>query len=398
MPDRWIRGPIGLDSERRVTRAGCRTVLVVIPAMAAGTRLRDLVSLLRSDHRVQCLFAVPDGHDAWAGTAEFAAARGGLVIPWHQAVNHRFDLVLAAGYTGLTEIHGRILVIPHGASSLMSRKYSRDAGPHGRPHTGLARETLTSRGKLIPSALGLTHDDDLAALRKSCPEALPVAVVAGDICYDRLVVSASLRDDYRRALGVADDERLVTVSSTWSTASVFGRHPGLCRRLLTEAAGTPYRIALILHPNVWAVHGRGQVTAWMADCVDDGLLVIPPEEGWRATTVASDRVIGDYGSTTQYAAAIGKPVALAAYPERAIRTRSLADRLAKVAPRLDLSRSLLPQLERAEPHTRLTKFLTSRPGRSAAILRRTMYDLLELAEPAGEARLGAVPLPEPVAP
>jgi hypothetical protein len=365
--------------------------------MAAGTRLVDLVSLLRSDHHIQCLYAVPDGHDSWAGTAEFAATRGGLVIPWHQAVNHRFDLVLAAGYTGLTEIRGRILVIPHGASSLMSRKYSRDAGPHGSPHTGLARETLTSRGRLIPSALGLTHDDDLAALRKSCPEALPVAVVAGDICYDRMIVSASFRDDYRRALGVADHERLVTVSSTWSTASVFGRHPGLCRRLLTEAAGTPYRIALVLHPNVWAVHGRGQVTAWLADCVDDGLLLIPPEEGWRATTVASDHVIGDYGSTTQYAAAIGKPITLAAYPERAVRKGSIADRLAKVASRLDLTCALLPQLERAEPDARIAEFVTSRPGRSAAILRRTMYGLLDLAEPAGEARLGAVPVPVPVA-
>jgi hypothetical protein len=398
MFEKWIRGPIGPGSERLVTRADCRTVLVVIPTMTAGTRLRDLVSLVQGDHRIQTLYTVPDTYDSLHGTAEFAAAGGGLVIPWHQAVNHGFDLVLGASPSGLDQIRGRILVIPHGAGNLMSLKYSRDAGPGAKPHTGLARETLTRRGKLIPSVLGLTHDDDLVALRDSCPEAVPVAVVAGDICYDRMLASASSRDDYRRALGVADHEQLVTVSSTWSTKSVFGRHPGLCRRLLTEATGSSHRIALILHPNVWAVHGRGQVTAWLADCVKDGLLVIPPEEGWRATVVASDHVLGDYGSTTQYAAAIGKPVTLAAYPDRAIRAGSLADRVAKIAPQLDFERPLLLQLRHTGADERIAELLSSRPGQAAAILRHAMYGLLELTEPEGAARLHAVPAPAPVTP
>jgi len=43
--DRWIRGPIGAGSAARVTRAGCHTALVVVPTLAAGTRLFDLVPL-----------------------------------------------------------------------------------------------------------------------------------------------------------------------------------------------------------------------------------------------------------------------------------------------------------------------------------------------------------------
>jgi hypothetical protein len=65
----------------------------------------------------------------------------------------------------------------------------------------------------------------LARLRRACPEAASVAFVAGDPCYDRLVVSAGLRDTYRRALGVGD-RRLVAVTSApglkvccWSSAS-----------------------------------------------------------------------------------------------------------------------------------------------------------------------------------
>ncbi|WP_245617403.1 hypothetical protein [Amycolatopsis taiwanensis] len=343
------------------------------------------------------MYTVPDEHESWHGTTEFATSSGGLVIPWHQAVNHEFDLVLAASYAELDRIRGRILVVPHGASSLMSRKYSRSAGPAGLPHSGLARETLTHRGRLIPAALALTHDHEVHVLRNSCPEALPVAVVAGDICYDRLVASAPMRGDYRRALGIADHQELLTISSTWSTESAFGQHPDLCRRLLREAGRGNCRVALVLHPSVWAVHGRWQVTTWLADCIEDGLLVIPPEEGWRATVIASDAVIGDHGSTTQYAAAIGKPIALATYPERAIRVGSIADRVARVALRLDVERALLPQLRRAEPDDgHIAKLVTSRPGQAAAILRQTMYRLLDLAEPECEARLRPVPSPNPV--
>lgn len=43
-----------------------------------------------------------------------------------------------------------------------------------------------------------------------------------------------------------------------------------------------------------------------------GLLVIPPQEGWRATIVASDPVVGDHGSTSLYSAAAERAVLLAA--------------------------------------------------------------------------------------
>src|SRR4051812_19744731 len=108
MLERWIRGPIGLDSETRVTRAGCRTVLVMIPTMTAGTRLRDLLTLLQGYHGNQVLYTGPEVHESWPGATEFRAPDGGLVIPWQQAVNPPFDLVLAASYPGLGDIRGPI--------------------------------------------------------------------------------------------------------------------------------------------------------------------------------------------------------------------------------------------------------------------------------------------------
>ncbi len=369
----------------------------MVPTVAAGTRLLDLVALLENDSRLQVVFTVPESGQTWAGTEDFVRRHGGLVVPWHQARQHRFDAVLAASYAGLDPVRGRILVLPHGASSLMSRAYSRSGGPTARPHTGLARETLTQRGRLIPSVLALTHDRELDALRESCPEALPVAVVAGDITYDLLVMSRPMREVYRRGLGLRPDQRLITVSSTWSTDSLYGRHPDLCARLLAELP-RDHRVALVLHPSVWAVHGQWQIKTWLADCLRRGLLLIPPDEGWRATMIASDYVIGDHGSTTQYAAAIGLPVLLGTFPDGLIRPGSLADVLAMGVPRLDQNRPLLEQIRQVtyQKDNGFADLVMSRPGRSAAILRQSVYGLLDLAEPNTEAALRPLPAPVPI--
>ncbi|MET0134426.1 MAG: hypothetical protein ABW215_12630, partial [Kibdelosporangium sp.] len=192
---------------------------------------------------------------------------------------------------------------------------------------------------------------------------------------------------------------LITISSTWSTDSVFGQQPDLCRRLLQEASAAGHRVALVLHPNVWAAHGRGQIVSWLADCVNDGLLLIPPEEGWRATMVASDYVVGDHGSTTQYAAAVGKRVVLATFPRDKIRSGSIADRLAESTTTLDIGRPLLAQVQQAKPLGReIAGLVSSRPGLAGSILRRTIYRLLELTEPDQPVTLSPLPLPNPVLP
>jgi hypothetical protein len=399
MTSHWIRGPIGPDAERRVTVPGCRTVLVMVPHLVAGTRLMsDVVPLLRNDPRVQVVFSVTDTGRRWHGTDEYVREQGGVVVPWHQATEHDFDLVLAAAYNDLDQARGPILLLPHGAGNLASRKYSRHAGRDALPHIGLSRESLVRRGKVLPAAIGLTHEEELAALRTSCPEALPTAVVVGDPCLDRMVAGLPLRSRYREALGVGEDQFLVTVSSTWTPDSAFGSGFSLCRALLDELPESRYRVALVLHPNVWAVHGSWQVRAWLHDCIEAGLLVIPPTEGWRATMIAGDCVVGDHGSTTQYAAAIGKPVVLASFPEGDVREGSLADVVRRRVPLLDRALPLLPQLAaaRAGNAAEVAALMSSRPGRASATLRTIMYRLMRLPEPGRPAVTAAVPAPTPL--
>ncbi|AGM04735.1 hypothetical protein [Amycolatopsis keratiniphila] len=396
----WIRGPIGTGAEARVTLAGCRTALVIVPTLTAGTRLLDIVPLLESDHRVQVVFTVPHTTDQWPGVEEFVRARHGLLMPWAQAVHHTFDLVLAASHRHLEQIRGPVLLVGHGAGTMKSYLYSRKAETPALPATGLDRELLTYRGRILPSALALATEEEREALGSLCPEALPVAVVAGDICLDRMIDGGRFREHYRRALGVKPRRRLVTISSTWSTDSVFGRVPGLCKAILDALPATRYSVAAVLHPNVWTVHGRRQVTAWLSDCVEAGLRLIPPDHGWQATMVASDWVIGDHGSTTAYAAAIGCPVTMAAEPGDRLRPGSIADLVREAAPTLEAGP--LPAQEEAAIRRRerlsavIGAAISSRPGQAAGILRSAMYRLLGLPEPECPPMVPPLPVPLPV--
>ncbi|MET9264233.1 hypothetical protein [Amycolatopsis sp. NPDC004079] len=397
--DVWVRGPIGLDAASRVTRPGCRTVLAVVPTVTAGTRLFELISLLERDLRVQVMFTVPHSTDRWAGVEEYVRAQHGLLLPWEQAVAHRFDLVLAACHRQLDQVRGPLMLIGHGVGRVPGRRFSRKAGGAVIATTALERELLTFRGRVLPSVLALGTEAEVEVLRERCPEAVPAAVVAGDICLDGMRAATGQRERYRRALNVGS-RRLVVLSSTWFTDSAFGRVPKMYEAIVNALPDDRYAVAAVLHPNVWAVHGRRQVTAWLDGC--RGLRVIPPEQGWQATMIAADWVIGDHGSTTGYAAAVGRPVTLASLPDGRPQAGSVADVVRAHAKPLDLDQPLEPQEEAAiAAAPRLTAGVlpvaSARIDCSAGILRSAMYRLLELSEPDALAYppLPAVPRPLP---
>lgn len=396
----WLNGPVGLGSASRVLWPGGRTVLVVVPFVVAGTRLMDILPLLESDHRIQTVFTVAPAVNGSVchGAEEFVRSRGGLVIPWCQAVHTEFDMILAASRAGVAELHGRTLLVPHGSGARGPRLRARSSGADASPVHGLDRTELTHRGRVLSHSLALTHEDELGVLRESCPEAVPAAVVAGDICHDRLIASLPYRERYRAAFGVHEGQRLIVVTSTWQPESTLGRHPDLLDRLLTELPRSDFRVAAVLHPNIWHVHGPFQVRAWLADSLVDGLLLLPPDEGWRAALVAADLIVGDYGSVTRYGAAIGAPVLLTEFPRHDLRPGSVAEVLDRNAPHLRRDRPLVAQVWDAMAADRswqgaLTGMMTSRPGQAGAILRATAYRLLGMPEPARALPRSPVPLP-----
>ncbi|WP_104482880.1 hypothetical protein V5P93_002134 [Actinokineospora auranticolor] len=298
-------------------------------------------------------------------------------IPWTRAVRSRWDLVLTTRHEHVGEVSGEVLVFQPGA---------------GTP-ARLDREPPTYRGRVLPSALALPHLTDVDVLWRTRPEVLPAAVVSGDICLDRMRASAHRRAAYRSALGVGPGTRLVTVCSTWGAESLFGRHPDLCDRLVDEA-GDDTRVAAVLHPAIWAAHGKTRV---LARARRAGLLVVPPESGWQATVLASDHVLGDLGSTTVYAAAMGIPVRLVAATHRAF-PGGIADELARAVGRIDLGAALLPQLASAVDGSvgeLITALVSSCPDEASERLRNVMYLLLGLDEPVWRAAVRPYAPPRP---
>ena len=230
----------------------------------------------------------------------------------------------------------------------------------------------------------------------SCPEAVPAAVVAGDPCLDRMLASMPLRAAYRQAIGVRPGRRLVFVSSTWGSESLYGRMSTIVPRLREQLPLDDFVVAVALHPNTWVAHSEWQIRMWLAACERSEVVVFPGEEGWRAGLIASDVVIGDYGSVTFYGAALGKPILLAVRPHHIVDPRSPIGNLLAQADSIDPTQPLLPQVSKATTQAAAVRDIaglaTSRPGKSAALLTEEFYRLLDLSEPA-PARTQVVPLP-----
>jgi hypothetical protein len=265
----------------------------------------------------------------------------------------------------------------------------------------LSEEWLLAHGKPFVDGLVLSHPEQAERLERACPPAAPSAVLAGDPCFDRLLAARPHRERFRRALGVRRGQRLVVLNSTWNPEGFFGTGggadvlPALLPRLTAELPADDYRLAAVLHPNIWHGHGPGQIRVWLDRACRSGLTLVDPVGEWRQALLAADLVLGDFGAVTYYGAALGTPVLLAAAAQDRLDPEAPLATFVREAPRLDPHGSLRAQFEALlaehRPLPGPAEFTTSAPGASAGLLRRHFYAQLELSEPAGPALLEPLP-------
>ncbi|WP_052230247.1 hypothetical protein [Streptomyces sp. CT34] len=317
-------------------------VLGVARTLTSATRLMDVLRLLPPEDGIRVSVTVNPGSVFGDGLADYFDALGATVLSWREATRQRFDLAVAcAVHPSMRRLDAPLMVMPHGAG--YNRLVTESTGDPSAP-AGLSRRELTRWGRVVPAAIGVSHDEQIARLARTCPEAVPVAHLIGDYCFDRIAQSVPRRDLYRASLGVGHGRRLVVINSTWSEHSLLGRHPDLPLKLVSALPADEYAVAIVLHPNVWARHSRYGVRRLLGTAMDAGLLVLPPEEGWRAALIASDWVVGDHGSTTFYSAALDRVVLLAATGLDELDPASPTAALSRAAPRLDPEGDLLDQL------------------------------------------------------
>jgi len=126
-------------------------------------------------------------------------------------------------------------------------------------------------------------------------------------------------------------------------------------------------------------------------------MVLPPDADWRAALVAADSVIGDYSSVTLYTTMTNAPILLTRYPYRDANPASPGVDMALTAPALSPTRPLADQIAYAaaeyprRQYERIAKRISSEPGRFNDNMRRLMYRILGLGQPA------FAPVTEPVA-
>lgn len=365
-----------------------RVVLAVVRTVTTATRLLDVLQLLRTDPRVQIVFTFERSSAFTAGVTRFIESIGAEVRPWSEAIVASYSLAISASENGaLHEVRAPLLLLPHGAGH---HKYAKGT----RIVSGYNPDQLVHDGRVVPHTIALSHPAQLDQLAASCPAALPRAVVTRDVCVDRLRASLPHRARYRRALGTTG-QRLVVVSSTWGRSSTFGQDTSLARRLLAELPRDEYRVAFVLHPNAWFAHSRYAVLGWLSSALDAGLLVVPPEEGWRAVLAAADLLVGDHGSLSLYAAAIDLPVLLAAFDEAEIVEGTPMADLGRQAPRLGRG-TLLGQIDKAmRQDTAELRAIADRVfAHDAPGLRELLYDLIGLDPPGATADHVGDPVPE----
>jgi hypothetical protein len=319
-----------------------RTVLFVAHNGATLDRLLDVAEVFASDLRVR-IVVTSDLSDPFAGDLpELVAGAGLAAVPWSDAVARRYDLIVAASYHGpLDELTGPLLALSHGA--------------------GYGKYAPGSRTVFGPELLPV----GTAAVARPESHGVPAALI-GDPCFDDL------------AAMTGDPSDTVVITSTWGAGSLFGTG----RDVIRAAVEAGYDTRLILHPNVWAWYGEHQIRLWLRGSLRDGLILVPPLRAWRRELARAGHVIGDHGSVTVYAAALGRPTLLGAFPDDQVVPGSPAHRLGQVASRYDPGVPLDVQLGEATGHPELTGLVTAVPGEARSRLRATCYRLLDLEEPA----------------
>ncbi|WP_306366366.1 translation initiation factor IF-2 [Nocardiopsis sp. CC223A] len=374
-----------------------REVLAVARSVPAAGRLLDVCGLFHD--RVGITFTVPPGSRSEPGLEEMLRRAGfDPPLPWEQALLRptRYRLALAASTKGgLHRLPMPLLTMPHGAG------HNRQVGdlPGSLEHaSGLDPRELLHGGRVVPTRMAFSHPEQVERLARTCPPAAGRGVVVGDPAFDRMLAALGRRDRYRELLGVGD-RRLVVLSSTWNPGSLLGSQRETVRALLAGLPHDEYRVALVAHPNVWFSRRRGEIEQWFADDIEAGLVLVPPFEGWRAAMIAADLVVGDAGSTTYYAAAIGRPVLLAAFDDGDLDPASPLPVFGAATPRLHTGPWAPPPEEQVAKALRASPagvgdLLIAHPGGSAARLRSLVYGLLELPEPAEPAHYRPLPDPE----
>ncbi|MEU6173632.1 hypothetical protein ABZ832_17135, partial [Streptantibioticus parmotrematis] len=376
---------------RRAT--GDKRILLAARSAVALHRLLDTLPVFTGDHRITRLFTLVPGSDFDVDALSAIDAMGGRTVPWDEACEEEFDLILSASPKGeLRALKGKRILLPHGAGFNKSIQGEGTADSA----SGLDPAYLLPN----PEAEGVTlhalaHPDQVSRLAAMSPSAAERARVVGDPTLDRLLESWPLRDGYREALGTGP-RHLVVMASTWGPESLLRRWPELPRELAAQLPCDEYQLALIVHPNEWALLGTYNLSEHLEPALEAGLILAAPYEEWASVLIAGDSLVTDHGSSAlYYAATRDRPVVTSHRDYDELIPGTPMDHLLNDAPLLKSASALHEVLGSyaAGGGRRAAQAAFACPGEGLSHLRTEAYGLLGLEPPSLPVRPRALPSP-----
>ncbi|MEU6857807.1 hypothetical protein AB0B28_02855 [Glycomyces sp. NPDC046736] len=388
-PQAASRKPQAASRNSRSLSGNRRLLLFAGRTSQALARLRyDVEPLFSPDPRLTIAYTLIPGSRFESGAPDFAHRNDIELLPWSTARTLAPDLVVTASPDPcLYEADAPVLTLPHGAGHNRLR-------PELSGVSGLSPEQIQGPEGQVPDFMALPGPAALTRLAIDCPAAVPHAEVCGDVCLERLRASTAQRDAYREALGV-EGRNLILLSSSWDATALGRKAETLPERLHAELPLDDFALAYIPHPND-DLTAPSRLTGLLHPQLQNGLIMIPPDEGWRAALVAADCIIGDHGSVTFFGATIGLPVLLATFGFANMPPELPLARFGRTAPRFNQAKPAAPQLREAIARGPVefdyaAALAEPTPG-PATRLATAAYRLLNLAPPAPPAP-PAVPLP-----
>lgn len=400
--------PSGRESRVKDGRATGdeRAVLFAARSQNALHRLLDTLPVFAGDDRVHRCFTLVPG-SAFSLDALSAIDRaGGRTLPWAEAVEQTFALILAASPKGdLHALHGPRVLLPHGAG------FNKSVPGEGTEDSASGLDPahlLRPDGAPLATRYLFSHPSQIARLAPLSPSVAARSTVVGDPLLERFLESQDRRDRYRAALRTGA-RTLVVLLSTWGPESLIGRRPGLPAELAAALPHDEYQLALVLHPNERARRGTLDLAEYLDPARQAGLILPAVHEEWASVAVAADLLITDHGSAALYPAALDRPLLGAYDGGRELLPESPMSALLTGVPHLP------PHLPGTDTASRLAGAVRAhRPGsgrilaapafaeqgRALDRLRETLYDLLDLTPPDRPVlpRLLPDPAPAPLAP
>jgi hypothetical protein len=374
---------------RRATGDGRRAVLFAARSANALYRLLDVMPVFAGDDRVSRLFTLIPGSDFRIDALTAVERAHARTIPWEQAREQSFDLIIAASPKGPLRLPtGPWILLPHGAG------FNKTIPGESSVPSGLDPANLLPDGHALAPVYALAHPSQVDRLAELSPKAAERAVVTGDPVLDRILASRTRRDRYRVVLGTGG-RRLIVLTSTWGPESLIERRPSLFTDLATQLPHDAYQLAAIVHPNVRSQMSPFDLSERLAPALDAGLILAEPYEEWAAMLVAADAVITDHGSAALYAAALDCPLIGACDGGAELLPGSpMADLLA-ASPRLEQPGSLDAAIARYRPGSGplLAASALANQGHAVERLQAEAYRVLGLTLPGIPA--AALPLPAP---